>query len=169
MVYSSCRDNPFTRQHPLTVPAHLGGLVSSLARPPLWWHVDIFWLACAIQGEGAHLFPHRDEVGIAIAHVVLNRVDDLYFPATIPDVVQGGFWGALTITQPDEWAISLAQRALELPDTTHGSLFVFSGDDIRHLNLSPALSERSIYNGRWELHFYKELPPRSRESTTSLG
>ena len=122
---------------------------------------DIYMIARAVQGEGAHLFKdRRDQAGIAIAHVVRNQVLSPYFPDEVAQVVREHFHGIAHVGDPDAWATALAWQSLSLDDTTCGSVFVLSCQDLHSLGLYHCVryAQRSFVRGIWELHFFTDWP-----------
>jgi len=108
--------------------------------------ISIFYLALAIQGEGAGLMgPHRNAAAMAIGDVVMNRYDRMraiedprrrWWGSTVREIVTGGngFYGWTNVRgQPVEWAVEAAvdryyRRASSIP---RGVYFVLSAEDLR--------------------------------------
>ena len=93
--------------------------------------LDEYHLARAIAGERPDLVSL--DLADRIGYVVLNRLDSDWCP-TIQTCVDGGFWGALHVDIPPNWALESARRVLEDWQPT-GDFYVFSLADCQKLGL----------------------------------
>jgi N-acetylmuramoyl-L-alanine amidase len=105
--------------------------IASTANKPLY--SDRYWLAKIIEAE-AGIESLRGK--IAVGAVVLNRVEDDWFPDTIRGVIfqkLDGFYqfspvgnGRIFKLEPSEQSYAAADRALTGEDPTYGALFFYN-------------------------------------------
>lgn len=122
---------------------------------------DVLWLARAVQGEGAAFFGEdRDEVGLWIAHTAMNRLDHPWWEyATVADVVRHAFHGVGNVGQPEQWAIELAQQALDRDeDIAGGAVFMLSGVDLEKHGWSCSTAIQAFVNDDHEFYFFRTWP-----------
>lgn len=104
--------------------------------------IAVFWLARAIEGEGAAWFDNRAEVGAWIAQTAINRshkswwVDQEHPLDPISQIVTRDFHGADRVDIPSRWAVELAAEVLENPPEHNagGALFMLDRRDLVTLN-----------------------------------
>lgn len=97
------------------------------------YNADELELARAIAGEQPDLVSHDSALAEHVGQVVLNRLDAGWCP-TIPLCVEAGFWGAVQIDIPPNWALEAARRLLERGEITN-DFYVFSRADCHKLGL----------------------------------
>ena len=124
----------------------------------------VILLGRLIEGEGAHLFPdQRYEVGVALAHVALNRQATQRYWQTLDTVIVDGFYGINQVTSPQPWAIEIATEVLsehtDANDPTGRSVYVLSKQDLEALGVaSDDCVVLSFENGPWGLYFFCQWP-----------
>ena len=124
----------------------------------------VFYLARAIEGEGAGLFENREQVGTWIAHTALNRVESSWWPNTVEAVVVAGFYGHVRVSSPADWAMGLAREALGREvDQAQGAIFMLSGDDLKTRGWSAEGAIRCFEQGEYALCFFHEWPGEEQD------
>jgi hypothetical protein len=132
----------------------------------------LLWMARAMSGEQSGVFPEsmRDEIGLWIAHTILNRVQSEAYPNEPEAVVRQGFYGHSKANEIDQFDQlkrmyhlafqAVITRTLANHDVTDGCYFMYSLHDLTDLNLSKAsdTAVRCFENGEWGLCFFKEMP-----------
>jgi hypothetical protein len=121
---------------------------------------ETWFLARAIEGEGAGFFENWEEVGSWIAHTAINRAMQEWWPDTVKEIVISAFHGYVNCKEPQERFLELAERELDSGvDVAQGCFFMLSGTDLRHHGWS---SEKTIKvfksDEGHELHFSREWP-----------
>jgi len=94
---------------------------------------DVLFLARAIQGEGAGLFPDRAMVGLWIGHTAVNLYQSNWQGgrwASVADAVCDRFHGWVNVTEPADWALAIARAALTEDDITGGAQAMLSLADL---------------------------------------
>lgn len=136
--------------------------------------IAVFYLALAIQGEGAGLMgPHRNQAALAIGDVVMNRYDRMqqiadprkrWWGSTVYEIVTApnGFHGYANVKYPEPWAVEAAidryyRRASSIP---RGVYFVLNHRDLRNLGVGiddERIVVRIEHDGRG-LYFFRQWP-----------
>jgi hypothetical protein len=107
----------------------------------------VLLLAQMMIGEAGVLGP---DAMIAVCSVAENRLTSDWFPDTMIDVLEKGFYARGPVT---ERHLRLARECLDLPDTTGGMLFAISEQDRLKLRCEPG---DEIYSrGRYRMHLYR--------------
>jgi len=123
---------------------------------------DVWMLARAIHGEGAHLFGEdRDMVGLWIAATAINRAAKPWWNKGIAAETKTAFHGCVNVVIPAPWAIGLAITALLSPiDWAKGSLFMLSGKDLADQELLhlQGLETRVFRHGLASFYFFTFNP-----------
>ena len=105
-------------------------------------------LAQMMTGEAGVL---GTDAMIAMCSVAENRLANDWFPDTMIDVLEEGFYAR---GPASEHHLELARRCLDLPDTTDGMLFAISEQDRRKLGCDPG--DQVYGRGRYKIHLYRE-------------
>jgi len=141
-------------------------LINSLLRPPKPYSTSVLFLARAVQGEGAGFFSNRQEVGLWIAHIALNRYEDResnpwWHHRSIQEIVEDAFHGYVNVKDPDPWAVRIVWKAVgRKEDITGGALFMLSKNDMERLQVT-AVPLQAFEEGPWGLYFFKTWPVRN--------
>jgi len=124
----------------------------------------LLWMARAMSGEQGGVFPAemRDEIGLWVAHTILNRIQSPAYPNEPEAVVRQGFFGHVKATDGDmltrmyHLAFQVViTRTLANHDVTDGCYFMYSLHDLEKLGKSSDMASKCFQNGEWGLCFFR--------------
>lgn len=113
--------------------------------------LDQYWIARAIQGEGADLMDDPVATGRAIAHTILER-RDIGWCDTIEQCVKEGYWGVANTEFPDEWAIAIAK---EVGSRKTNAVYVMSSEDCNKLRIDKGQAVLTMAGSHHALYFFE--------------
>jgi hypothetical protein len=121
---------------------------------------ETWFLARAIDGEGAGFFENWDEVGSWIAHTAINRAMKAWWPDTVKEIVIRDFHGYVNCKEPEQRFVELAERELDNgEDVAQGCLFMLSGNDLAKHGWSAEKTVKVFKADEGhELYFFREWP-----------
>ena len=136
----------------------------------------LLWMARAMEGEQGGCFPSfmRAEVGLWIAHTILNRVQSDAYPSEPEAVVRQGFFGYVK-TDDDVRLEKLASmynlafqavlmRTMFQYDPTDGCLFMLSLHDLANLGKSSDTAVKCFRHDEYGLCFFKDMPQLAQQN-----
>ncbi len=144
-------------------------IVEGMASPQ--FSNGLLWMARAMAGEQGGVFPlgsRQSEIGVWIAHTVLNRIRDPRWPNSAEEVIREGFFGYDNAkdhphlqTQMYNLAFgAVIDRATSEKDVTGGCYWMYSLHDLERWPDSYRESAvRCFTSGEYGLCFFKEPPP----------
>jgi len=109
----------------------------------------------------------QDEIGLWIAHAILNRVQSEAYPSEPEAVVRNwdGFYGYVNATDGNMLTRmyhlafqAVVTRTLVGYDPTDGCYFMFSSQDLIEMGKSSDTAVKGFTNGKWGLWFFREMP-----------
>lgn len=110
-----------------------------------------YWIARAIQGEGADLMDDPVAAGRAIAHTILERRNAGWCD-TIEQCVREGYWGISNVEFPDEWAIAIAK---EIGPKKTNAVYVMSFEDCKKLKIDKGQAVLVMTGSHHALYFFE--------------
>lgn len=128
----------------------------------------LLWMARAMSGEQGGCFSEdmQAEIGLWIAHTILNRVQHPDYPSYPEAVVRDGFYGH-TKANDDELLVRMyliarfatfGRTALRLGDPTDGCYFMYSLHDLADLGKSSDTAGKCFQSGEYGLCFFTDIP-----------
>ena len=127
----------------------------------------LLWMARAMSGEQGGCFPPdiQIEVGLWIAHTILNRVQSDAYPSEPEAVVRQGFFGHAKANDNDMLAemyqvamFATVNRSMFQQDATDGCLFMLSLHDLANLGKSSDTAVKCFRHDEYGLCFFKDMP-----------
>ena len=127
----------------------------------------LLWMARAMEGEQGGCFPEdmQSEIGLWIAHTILNRIQSDAYPSEPEAIVRQGFFGYkneqninMLVHMYHLAFQAVISRTVFQHDVTDGCYFMYSLHDMMKLGMYSDTAAKCFQHGEYGLCFFRDMP-----------